>query len=202
MWVKICGMTSVEAVAAAHEAGADAVGFVFAPSVRRRTPAQAAQLAASVRGRMTLVAVCLHPTLDEWREIAAEFAPDVLQTDLEDYSPLRGLVDCKVMPVLRSGGQPPLSLPTRLVFEGAVSGAGQIADWSQARWLRDRTQLVLAGGLHAGNVDEAIREVRPWGVDTSSGVERAPGIKEPRKIFEFVRAARIAGGEQGAREQT
>jgi phosphoribosylanthranilate isomerase len=195
MWIKICGMTSADAVAAAQEAGADAIGFVFAPSVRRQTPARAAQLAANARGKLTLVAVCLHPSAQEWREIAAEFAPDVLQTDHQDYAALAGLLACGRLPVLRTGVQSPAALPERLVFEGAVSGTGQVTDWSQPRQLRDRTQLVLAGGLHAGNVAEAIRNVQPWGVDTSSGVERAPGIKEPRKIFEFVRAARIAAGE-------
>lgn len=196
MWIKICGMTSEDAVAAAQEAGADAIGFVFAPSVRRQTPASAARLAAAVRGKLTLVAVCLHPSADEWREIAAELAPDVLQTDHDDYAALAGLLDCAVMPVLRSGAPPPVELPERLVFEGAVSGTGQVTEWSQPLKLRASTQLVLAGGLHAGNVADAIRHVRPWGVDTSSGVERAPGIKEPRKIFEFVRAARDAGGER------
>ena len=80
----------------------------------------------------------------------------------------------------------------RLLFEGPVSGTGQASDWQEAAALATRTALVLAGGLHAGNVGEAIARVRPFGVDVSSGVEAAPGQKSPQKIFDFVKAARAA----------
>jgi phosphoribosylanthranilate isomerase len=85
-------------------------------------------------------------------------------------------------------------LPARLLFEGPVSGTGITADWTQAANLSTRTQLILAGGLNAANVAAAIREVRPFGIDVSSGVERGPGIKDPARIHEFVQAARNAAG--------
>ena len=83
----------------------------------------------------------------------------------------------------------------RLLFEGERSGSGETADWSQAALLARQTRLVLAGGLNAGNVGAAIRAVRPFGVDTSSGVESQPGVKSEEKIMEFVRAARAAFAE-------
>jgi phosphoribosylanthranilate isomerase len=83
-------------------------------------------------------------------------------------------------------------VPACLLFEGVQSGAGQPADWALAGALAPRTRLLLAGGLDAQNVYDAIKRVRPWGVDVSSGVESAPGRKSPRRIYEFVKAARVA----------
>ena len=195
MWIKVCGMTSSEAVAAALEAGADAIGFVFAPSVRRQRPERAAQLAEPARGKLQLVAVTLHPASALWSAVAAEFRPDILQTDQQDFAGLPQPLGCEALPVFRGDQLLPDTVPERLLYEGVRSGTGQVADWSAAaRWAR-RTRLVLAGGLHAGNVADAIATVRPWGVDVSSGVEDSPGVKSPQKIFEFVRAARAALGE-------
>jgi phosphoribosylanthranilate isomerase len=81
-----------------------------------------------------------------------------------------------------------------LLFEGAVSGSGRTADWTEARALAAETQLILAGGLDAANVRAAIEAVRPWGVDVSSGVERRRGEKDSVKIREFV--ARVRAMEE------
>ena len=195
MWIKVCGITSSEAVAAALEAGADAIGFVFAPSVRQQRPARAAELAEPARGKLHLVAVTLHPEPALWSAVAAEFRPDILQTDQHDFANLPQPLGCAALPVFRGDQSLPDTVPEQLLYEGVRSGAGRVADWlAAARWAR-RTRLVLAGGLHAGNVAEAIATVRPWGVDVSSGVEDSPGVKSPQKIFEFVRAARAAFGE-------
>jgi phosphoribosylanthranilate isomerase len=193
LWVKICGATTPDAVAGAIAAGADAVGFVFAPSVRRVTPAQAAQLAAPARGRLRCVAVMQHPQTDEVAQVLAEFRPDVLQTDLQDLAALDLPATLERLPVLRAGREAPASLPPRAVFEGPVSGAGVAPDWAGAVALRLRgVEILLAGGLREANVDAAVRTVRPWGVDVSSGVERAPGIKDMELIARFVAAARAA----------
>jgi phosphoribosylanthranilate isomerase len=93
--------------------------------------------------------------------------------------------------VVRDTGLPE-ALPPRILFEGARSGSGSAADWRRAAALARATQLILAGGLTAHNVAGAIDSVRPFGVDTSSGVESAPGHKSPQKIVEFVQAARAA----------
>jgi phosphoribosylanthranilate isomerase len=192
MFVKICGLTTPEGVAAALEAGADALGFVFAPSVRRVTPAAAVALAAPARGRALCIAVTLHPPSAEVEEILDVFAPDLLQTDLADAATLSHRARARLLPVLREGAALPEPLPARVLYEGAVSGTGRTADWAGAHTVARRTELLLAGGLNPDNVAEAIRVVGPWGVDVSSGVESAPGLKSPEKISRFVAAARVA----------
>jgi len=191
LWIKICGLTTDEGVAAALAAGADAIGFVFAPSKRRVTPAQAAQLTRDVPSHLPRIAVTLHPEQSLLDEVWRIFRPDVLQTDAQDLDTLKIPAGLAVLPVVR-GGAVPDPLPARLLFEGPVSGTGITSDWTQAAPLSTRTQLILAGGLNAANVAAAIREVGPFGIDVSSGVERAPGIKDPARIHEFVQAARHA----------
>lgn len=188
IWVKICGLTTREAVDAAVAAGADAIGFVFAPSQRRVTPYLATQLAHGVT--IPRVAVMQHPTQSQVDEVWSVFRPDVLQTDFDDLAALRVPDGLSVMPVIRSSSAPPARLPQRLLFEGPVSGAGETSDWSAAARLSRTTQLVLAGGLNPANVAAAISAVAPFGVDVSSGVEAAPGVKDPMKIHEFVRNAK------------
>jgi phosphoribosylanthranilate isomerase len=192
MFVKICGLTTPEGVDAALAAGADAIGFVFAPSVRRVTPAEAAALAVPARGRAFCVAVTLHPTTVEVEEIFDIFSPDLIQTDIEDVAALSPRARARWLPVLREGAMLPECLPERVLYEGAVSGTGRTADWARAQALVKRTEVLLAGGLNPGNVGDAIRAVRPWGVDVSSGVESTPGTKSPSKITDFVAAARAA----------
>ncbi|HEY7638277.1 MAG TPA: phosphoribosylanthranilate isomerase [Steroidobacteraceae bacterium] len=198
IWVKICGLTTPEAVEAAVAAGADAVGFVFAPSKRQVSAAQAVQLSQGVPRRIPRVAVMLHPTQSQLDEVWSAFRPDVLQTDLEDLATLRLPMGLAVMPVVRSGVRlkpdPQHSASSlahsRVLFEGPVSGVGSNSDWNSAAQLARTTQLVLAGGLNATNLADALAAVRPFGVDVSSGVETAPGIKDPARIHEFVRRAR------------
>ncbi len=195
LWVKIGGITHAAAVSAAMDAGADAIGFVFAPSVRCVTPQQAAQLADPARGRLTCVAVTRHPSSELLQEIFRVFAPDILQTDIDDLTSIALPARCAALPVLRARSASTQRRPVRVLFEGARSGTGEIADWRSAAALARECELVLAGGLHAGNVAAAVAEVMPYGVDVSSGVETAPGRKSPQKILEFVRAARAAARE-------
>jgi len=196
LWVKVCGLTTPEAVAAAVDAGVDAVGFVFAESKRRVSPLRAAELARDVPGHIVRVAVMLHPSQRELDDVWTQFRPDVLQTDIEDLASLQVPEGLQVVPVVRAGRQPPRELPTRMLFEGPVSGTGETTDWSAAAQLSTRTQLILAGGLKPTNVAAAISAARPFGVDVSSGVEAAPGLKDPARIYEFVRNAR--GAANGA----
>ena len=188
MWIKICGMTTPEALEAAVGAGVDAVGFVFAESVRRVSAQRAAVLAEAVRGKVRCVAVTRHPGQDEIEEILAVFRPDVLQSDAADLDQLHLPQHLERLPVLRVARG---SLPPRLLFEGAVSGAGRTCDWSAAAEVARRSELVLAGGLDPTNVATAIAAVRPFGVDVSSGVEARPGVKDPQAIERFVKAARM-----------
>lgn len=199
-FVKVCGMNDTRAVAAALEAGADAIGFVFAPSPRQVTPAQAAELARPARGRALCVAVTQHPSGEQLEAIFEVFRPDVLQTDHGDLARITLPAGVIAWPVLR-GAQPEEVANGytghRVLFEGPRSGTGQVADWSAAQQLARRTQLLLAGGLRPANVDEAIAAVHPFGVDVSSGVEEAPGRKSPALIEEFVNRARAAFARAG-----
>lgn len=205
MFVKICGLSTGDDVAAAVAAGADALGFVFAVSPRQVTPERAHALCGSLGSRVIRVAVMRHPTAADWAQVRDVFEPDWLQTDAEDFATL-GRLGCKTLPVYRNAGPsnvgPPNAklsdrrLPGRILFEGARSGHGERADWPGAARVAARTRLILAGGLDCDNVVEAIETVQPWGVDVSSGVERTRGVKDPRKIREFIARVRAAEREQ------
>jgi phosphoribosylanthranilate isomerase len=189
--VKICGLKNSEHVRAAIDAGVDAVGFVFAASVRRVTLAEAATISVNVPPHIKRVAVMLHPTNDEWQDVLKGFAPDVLQTDAEDFALLDVPDSVECWPVYREGKSQPDTSNT-YVYEGRKSGQGETVDWSRAAAIACEGNMILAGGLAAGNVAEAITTVRPYGVDVSSAVESAPGQKDIRLINEFVSAAKAA----------
>lgn len=191
VFVKICGLRSSEHVNAAIDAGADAVGFVFAESVRRVTPTEAATISANVPSRIKRVAVMLHPTNNEWQNVLKVFTPDALQTDAEDFASLDVPDSIERWPVYREGGGQPQARNT-YVYEGKKSGYGETVDWSRAASIASDGNMILAGGLAAANIAEAIAVVRPYGVDVSSAVESAPGQKDVRLITEFVSAARAA----------
>jgi phosphoribosylanthranilate isomerase len=190
MWIKICGLTTPDAVAAALDAGADAIGFVFAKSVRQVGPDVALRLATPARGRVRCVAVTRHPTQQDIDDIVSIFKPDVLQTDSADLPSLRLPTQLELLPVFRGIGDESDAFPPRLLFEGITSGAGVPCDWTAARRVARRIELVLAGGLNPVNVAAAIEAVQPFGVDVSTGVEVRPGVKGPVEIANFVRAAR------------
>lgn len=190
MFVKICGLTSEAHVRTAVEAGADAIGFVFAESVRRVDPAHAARISSDVPGNVKRVAVMLHPSNDEWQEVLRQLKPNVLQTDAEDFAGLDVPLDVTRWPVCREGDRVTVPL---FVYEGAKSGQGETVDWSAAAEIARNGNMILAGGLNIENVAEAISTVRPFGVDVSSGVESAPGQKDSEKIREFIKAAKAAG---------
>ena len=191
--VKICGVTSDEAINAAIAAGADAIGFVFhGPSPRSIEPLRAAALTRSLPASILRVAVTLHPSQALVDRVLAEFEPDVWQSDAADFEGLLLPATIARWPVWRSGSFPPESPPPRLLFEAAASGAGMKADWTAAASFARRCGLILGGGLDAANVGAAIATVRPYGVDVSSGVEREPGVKDPAMIRAFIEAARAA----------
>jgi len=190
--VKICGMSDAAAIAAAIEAGADAIGFVFfEKSPRNVTPETAARLAAAIPSHVRRVAVTLHPDPLKWVELEAILRPDVLQTDIGDFSYLDVADGIEKWPVLREGAVPDAGPPAGpFVYEGRMSGVGETVDWSVAAELAHRGRMILAGGLTAGNVATAIDEVAPWGVDVSSAVESAPGVKDVEMIETFIEAAK------------
>ena len=135
-----------------------------------------------------------HPSNELCQQIIEEFAPDVVQTDAEDFATLGIPAHIECWPVFREGAASTAEeLPQMFVYEGQKSGRGEKVDWAIAASLAKRGRMILAGGLSVGNVAAAIREVAPFGVDVSSAVESQPGKKDPAKIQAFVAAARISG---------
>jgi phosphoribosylanthranilate isomerase len=199
LWIKVCGLRTPEAISAAATAGADAVGFVFhEASPRNLRIDEARQLATAVPDGVEKVAVFLHPSQELIDAALAALQPDWVQADAVDLATLQVPEAQRTLPVLRTGQGPldaqveGLGPSARFLLESGRSGAAERADWDAAARLASRGQLVLAGGLDAGNVAAAIAVVRPFGVDVSSGVESSRGVKETRLIQEFVRAARAA----------
>ena len=199
IWVKVCGLTTREAVAAAVEAGADAVGFVFAPSKRKVTAQQAAQLARDVPREIARVAVMLHPSQSELDEVWSEFRPDVLQTDVEDLATLRVPAGLRVMPVLCAPvASCRATLPTAIAVRRPGERRGR--DGRLVTRLRssrahaaDTGRRIEAGERRRGDSDRsAVRRRR------QQRRRSAPGVKDPAKIHEFVRSARAA--DNGADE--
>jgi phosphoribosylanthranilate isomerase len=193
IFVKICGLRTAEAIEAAVEAGADALGFVFAASPRRVSVAEAKELTRGIPPGVLRVAVMHHPTQQEWDAVARGFEPDWLQTDSQDFADLDIGAEVRPLPVYRDRTDldtDAIAAEERVLFEAPASGQGQRADWDRAAELAARTRLMLAGGLTPDNVGSAIVQVRPWGVDVSSGVERRRGEKDPERIAAFIQAVR------------
>ncbi|MEL7025437.1 MAG: phosphoribosylanthranilate isomerase [Pseudomonadota bacterium] len=192
-FIKICGLRDTDMVEVALAHGADAIGLVFARSVRSIPVPDARVLVDVIRPAAKVVAVMRHPAQQFAVEVLDRVQPDFLQTDVEDFAnlPLPGSV--QRLPVYRDTAQFTIEdLPRTLLFEGGDSGTGETADWDRAAEIAKARNLVLAGGLSAENVHDAILAVRPAGIDVSSGVEVHRGHKDAGAIRAFIEAARTA----------
>ena len=195
LWIKVCGLRTPDAIAAAVAAGADAVGFVFhAASPRNLTATAARAIAAAVPQGIEKVAVFLHPSQAEVDAAIDAVHPDWVQTDAADLAGLRMPAGQRVLPVYRTDRSlpPQADMPRRFLLESGRSGSGERADWNTAARLNSAGELVLAGGLDATNVTDAIAAVRPFGIDVSSGVESTRGVKDAALIRNFVTVARAS----------
>ncbi|MEW6517049.1 MAG: phosphoribosylanthranilate isomerase [candidate division FCPU426 bacterium] len=204
--VKICGLTRPEDVRAAVTAGADALGFVLAPSPRCISVAQARRLLAGVPPFVTTVGVVVDQPLPLLQYSLEELGLDRLQFHGQETNAwMRRFPRPRVIRALRPAADAPL--PVRdpapaagaylvdALVPGQVGGTGKKSNWPFARHLRRFGKpVILAGGLTPENVSEAIRRVRPDMVDVSSGVELRPGVKDPARIRAFIRAVRRADG--------
>jgi phosphoribosylanthranilate isomerase len=206
--VKICGVTDPDNAAAVAAAGADFIGLNFWPRSKRFvTRERAGELAAAIRsaGPARLVGVFVDARPDDVAAVLAHVELDILQLH-GDETPARLLAiapgrslwkavaahDATAVDDLDRWPADAILLDTPSPDRG---GTGKTFDWSIARAARDRypaRQLVLAGGLHPGNVGGAITAVSPWAVDVASGVESAPGIKDRARVADFIAAARAA----------
>ena len=200
--IKICGITRVEDAHAAAMSGADAIGLVFyPPSPRHVSVAQARDIARSLPPFVSVVTLFVNATPEFVREVIDQVRPALLQFH-GDETP----EDCvrHDYPYIRAArmreGLDLLEFATRFSTSQALvldadqpgyGGGGEVFDWSRIP-ANVALPLVLSGGLHAANVTHAIRQLRPWGVDVSSGVEASKGIKSAQRIAEFIAAVRAA----------
>lgn len=194
LFVKICGVRDLPSALATARSGADAAGFVFASSPRRVTPAEAERISADLPEELERVAVFRLADVDAIRRVLDRFAADRIQVEAD--ADLRRHFGPRLLPVVHDDDtleEQASALPpdAPVVLEAAGRGGrGVRPDWARAARLARERPVVLAGGLDAGNVAAAIRRVRPWGVDVSSGVESSPGRKSTDRIEAFVTAAR------------
>jgi phosphoribosylanthranilate isomerase len=200
--IKICGVTSAEQALSCVEAGADAVGVNFVPSsVRRVNVETAAAIARAVGAKALVVAVVAGMTVDAMRALREATGAGCLQLhgdeSADDVATLLPHAYKAVRVATRGDVETAGAMPGEYVLvdakvEGALGGTGHAFDWSLVVDLAARRRLVLAGGLTAENVKRAVEMVRPWCVDVASGVESAPGLKDPAKVRAFVEAVRSA----------
>lgn len=201
--VKICGITRLEDAELAASLDAWAIGFVLWPQSKRAAdPAVAAGIARAVRRRVDVVGVFVNPTLDEVAHAADAIGLTHVQLHGDEGPSFCTAVGqrtgVKVMKALRIGSGADIRDAERFhtdlhLLDTAVGaargGTGRTWDWGLVAQRRSRVPVVLSGGLTPENVGEAIAAVRPWAVDVASGVEAAPGIKDPARVEAFVAAA-------------
>lgn len=204
--VKICGITRAEDALAAVECGADAIGLVFADSPRRITPEEAAEITRSLPAFVCPVGVFVDADVDEVRRTAADAGLHAVQlAGRETPEYVRGLDGVDVIKCIHVAGSDDIARTAE--YEGcdilldtasprAAGGTGEVFPWEFAVELAARRRIILAGGLRPDNVADAVRRVRPWAVDVSSGVESRPGIKDAGKIRRFVENAGSADDGQ------
>lgn len=204
MRVKICGITNLDDALAACDAGADALGFVFAPEARKRNryidPDAAAAIIARLPPFVLTVAVTVNEPLERLREYLT--LVDRVQLHGEEPPAVASALGARAIQAFRPDGGFDASALSAYAcggylldahVPGARGGTGTTGDWAAARAAADLgVPIILAGGLTPENVAEAIRAVRPYGVDTSGGVEAAPGKKDHERVRRFIHEAKTS----------
>lgn len=214
--VKICGVRTVEDALVAARAGADAVGLNFWPRSRRCVDVETARaIALALPPLVTAVGLFVNQPREEIRAAVARARLGAIQLHGDEPPDACLGYDVPVWKALRLAS--PLPLAWLDEWEGvqgfvldapapssgdAYGGTGKRCDWDIAREAALRAPVLLAGGLDPGNVADAVRAVRPWGVDVASGVERSPGVKDPEKVAAFVRRACEAAAQVRREEIT
>jgi phosphoribosylanthranilate isomerase len=214
LWVKICANTSLEDARLAVDAGADALGFIFATSPRRVTPEQVAAITPHLPGTVEKIGVFVDASLDEIVATVRACGLTGVQLHSAPGAEFPSLLraefgrELRILHVVHFGpdaAQQARAYAADANIDGvlvdsrtatAVGGTGIAFDWAEARrtvfGAAATARLIAAGGLHPGNVAEAIATLHPWGVDVASGVEAAPGRKDPGKVHAFIANARAA----------
>jgi len=192
--IKICGLKTQESVETAINSGADMLGFVFAKgSPRYINPEEAKQLSQLIPDYIDTVAVMLHPKQSEVDNVLHHVKVDYLQTDASDFDSfdLKGYTHpLKVYRDNANFNPNIMEDEPFALFEGPMSGAGNLVNQERAKIVCDSKKVLLAGGLNTENIENVLTHLRPFGVDVSSGVEMERGIKSEQKIIEFIRIVR------------
>jgi phosphoribosylanthranilate isomerase len=216
LWIKICGNTSLADAMLAADAGADAVGFVFAPSPRRVTAEQAAAIVPALPANLEKIGVFVDASFEEIAVTVDATGLTGVQLHFDAAADLPPQLRARFGSALRilrvvhfdpDATRMPSAIPQDPHVDGilvdsrtasAVGGTGKSFDWTVASETlfqnpKVRKHFIAAGGLSPENVAEAIATLRPWGVDVVSGVESAPGRKDPEKVRAFIVRSRTAG---------
>lgn len=200
--MKICGITNEDDALLAVALGADAVGFVFAPSPRQVPMLAARDIARRLPGEVRTVGVFRDAAPERVVQVVHEAGLDAAQLHGHETPEQARFVRSRVPFVIQAfpAGDPGLDHVDEygvdaVLIDSAAPGSGEVFDWALAEGAPSGRRLIVAGGLRADNVAVAIDRVRPWGVDVSTGVEARPGKKDPRKLKAFIDAARAAAPE-------
>ncbi|PLX84814.1 MAG: phosphoribosylanthranilate isomerase [Desulfuromonas sp.] len=200
MKVKICGITNIDDALHACACGADALGFVFyGQSPRCVSPVQTRSIVAALPPFVTTVGLFVNETPQIIRTIAADCGLDVIQLhgdeepDECDFTPLRVIKALRVKDASSLVDQAAFETSALLLdawVKDAYGGTGHTFNWQLAAEVANQRPVILAGGLTPDNVTEAVRQVRPYGVDVSSGVEEVPGRKDSGLVRQFIQKAK------------
>src|SRR5438105_3872796 len=225
MWVKICANTNLPDALAALDAGADALGFVFAESARRVQPAQVKEIASSLPKTPERIGVFVNAPPNEVMKIVRDCGLTGVQLQGEEtpqyIKDILRIAEGRPLKIIKTfSANAPYEISTAasavmdehvdafLVDSGNAAGrggTGQVFDWLRASdfviKLKQRARVIIAGGLDPDNVGSAVRLFRPYGVDVASGVEKEPGKKDPAKLKAFIAAARAAESVDSATAQ-
>jgi phosphoribosylanthranilate isomerase len=200
MFVKICGITRMEDAEAAVAAGASAIGFIFWPnSPRFIDPHRARRIAAALPAFVTPVGVFVNQPIEYVNGVASLVRLGVVQLHGDETPGFAAAVTSPVMKAIALGKDDERLWPSpvRLLLDVhdpiARGGTGRTIDWPAAATLAARREVILAGGLTPDNVGDAIARVHPFGIDVSSGVERAPGIKDHQRLRALFEAVHDTG---------
>ena len=200
--IKICGIKTIDDALAAMDAGADLIGFNFYPKSARFIEKNGCAVITSVLKKkypqIKLVGVFVNSPIEEMKDIMETCSLDLAQLHGDETVEMLNQLDGNAFKAFRGipesiNGFERKDAPAFLIdasVKGVYGGSGVTADWHGAAELAKKYPLLLAGGLTPENVADAVRQVRPWGVDVASGIESAPGLKEASKMNAFVQAVK------------
>lgn len=205
MFVKICGITRIEDALLAVALGADAIGFVFAPSKRQVAPQRVREIASRIPREVLTVGVFRNESPERVVKIVHEAGLKAAQLHGSESSEETRWVTERVPATIKAfpAGSEAVAKANEfgvstILLDAPQPGSGEVFDWKLSLAVPLDLQMILAGGLNPDNVGTAISKVNPWGVDVSSGVEKSPGIKDPvlmRRFIEKAKATETSGEE-------